>query len=228
MCGIVGYVGARDVSPVLLDGLRRLEYRGYDSAGIAVLNQDGRIDIRKSEGKLSKLVDTLNGAAPRGRLGLGHTRWATHGAPNDTNAHPHTDCSGRLAVVHNGIIENYAELRDDLRARDHKFITETDTEVLAHLIEEELRGTQDDIPTLIGAIQRALKQVRGTFGIGVMDVRHPDVLVGARHFSPLVVGLGQGENLIASDIPALLPYTQRILLMEDGEIAALTSDSVHL
>ncbi len=235
MCGIVGYVGPRDASPILLDGLRRLEYRGYDSAGIAVLAPGGRIEIRKCEGKLKKLVDTLNGSAPAGTLGLGHTRWATHGAPNDTNAHPHTDCTGRIAVVHNGIIENYADLRAELIGRGHVFATETDTEVLAHLIEQELAATSpaDDgvrhSPlALVDAVRRTLQRVRGTYGIGVIDLQNPDLLLAARHFSPLVIGLGTGENFIASDIPALLPHTRRILLIEDGEIAALTPEGAHL
>ncbi|HEX7594221.1 MAG TPA: glutamine--fructose-6-phosphate transaminase (isomerizing) [Anaerolineae bacterium] len=229
MCGIVGYVGPRAASPILLDGLRRLEYRGYDSAGIAILTPGGKIEIRKSEGKLKKLIDLLGDHAPAGHLGLGHTRWATHGAPNDTNAHPHADCTGRLVVVHNGIIENYAELRETLRARGHKFVTETDTEVLAHLIEDELRGAGGEgALALVGAVQRALKQVRGTYGIGVFEQSNPELLIGARHFSPLVVGMGDGENFIASDIPALLPHTKRVVLIEDGEIAALTRDSIHL
>jgi glucosamine--fructose-6-phosphate aminotransferase (isomerizing) len=229
MCGIVGYVGPRDATPILLDGLRRLEYRGYDSAGIAILAPGGKIEIRKSEGKLKKLIDTLNSSAPQGHLGLGHTRWATHGAPNDTNAHPHADCTGRIVVVHNGIIENYAELRESLRARGHAFITETDTEVLAHLIEDEWRGARGEgALAFVGAVQRALKQVRGTYGIGVFDQDYPELLIGARHFSPLVVGMGEGENFIASDIPALLPYTKNVVLIEDGEIAALTRDAVHL
>ncbi len=229
MCGIVGYVGARDATPILLDGLRRLEYRGYDSAGVAVLAPSGNIVIRKSEGKLNKLIDLVNGDAPRGQLGLGHTRWATHGAPNDTNAHPHADCTGRIVVVHNGIVENYVELRDELRAQGHKFITETDTEVLAHLIEEELRGARGEgALALVGAVQRALKRVRGAYGIGVFDRANPELLIGARHFSPLVVGLGNGENFIASDIPALLPHTRTMLLIEDGEIAALSRNDAHL
>ncbi len=229
MCGIVGYVGARNATPILLDGLRRLEYRGYDSAGVAVLVSSGKIEIRKSEGKLKKLVDVLNHDAPSGSLGLGHTRWATHGAPNDTNAHPHADCTGRLVVVHNGIVENYAELKEELQTQGHKFVTETDTEVLAHLIERELGGTQGNAAlALIGAVQRALKQVHGTYGIGVFDQSNPDLLIAARHFSPLIVGLGDGENFVASDIPALLPYTRRVVLIEDGEIAALTHEGVHL
>ncbi len=242
MCGIVGYVGPRDAAPILLDGLARLEYRGYDSAGVAVLTPDGKITIRKNEGKLKQLVVALDGNAPKGNLGMGHTRWATHGAPNDTNAHPHSDCAGRIAVIHNGIIENYAELRDELRARGHVFTTETDTEVLAHLIEEELtsptplpppspevrRGRGLGEGEVVGAVQRALKRVRGTYGVGVMDRENPDVLIGARHFSPLVVGLGQGENLLASDIPALLQHTKRVMLIEDGEVVALTRDAVRL
>lgn len=236
MCGIVGYVGLRDASPILLDGLRRLEYRGYDSAGIAIVTAQGTLEIRKNEGKLNKLIEALNGNAPRGNLGMGHTRWATHGAPNDVNAHPHTDCTGRIAVIHNGIIENFAELRDDLGGRGHKFATETDTEVLAHMIEEEMRPhlnspskrETDGTLALIGAVQRALKRVRGTYGIGVVDLDQPDLLIGARHFSPLVIGLGTNENFLASDIPALLPHTRRVLVIEDGEVAALTRDSVHL
>ncbi len=228
MCGIVGYVGTRDATPILLDGLRRLEYRGYDSAGIAILQANGVMAIRKSEGKLKKLVDALNGTAPTGQLGLGHTRWATHGAPNDTNAHPHTDCTGRLVVVHNGIVENYTALRDELREKGHLFITETDTEVLAHLIEEALKDQKDDTLGLLGAVQCALKRVHGAYGIGVFDRANPDLLIGARHFSPLVVGLGNGENFIASDIPALLPHTRTMLLIEDGEIAALSRNAAHL
>jgi glucosamine--fructose-6-phosphate aminotransferase (isomerizing) len=228
MCGIVGYVGPRDATPILLDGLRRLEYRGYDSAGIAIRVDDARIDIRKSEGKLKRLLDALDGNAPRGTLGLGHTRWATHGAPNDTNAHPHTDCAGRIAVVHNGIVENFSELRDELRARGHAFASETDTEVIAHLIEQEIEGSEGNAMELVGATRRALQRVRGTYGIGVMDRAHPELLIAARHFSPLIVGVGDGENFIASDIPAVLPHTRRVVLIEDGEVAALTRDAIRL
>lgn len=234
MCGIVGYVGPRDAAPILLDGLRRLEYRGYDSAGIAIVTPDGMLEIRKQEGKLQKLTDAMKNSAPRGNLGIGHTRWATHGAPNDVNAHPHSDCTGRIAVIHNGIIENYAGLRDELRAHGHSFTTETDTEVLAHLIEDELRSSLQPSPrggegvALVGAARRALKRVRGTYGIAVLDLEHPDLLIGARQFSPLIVGLGTHENFLASDIPALLPYTKKMLVIEDGEIAALTREGVHL
>lgn len=239
MCGIVGYVGPRDAAPILLDGLRRLEYRGYDSAGIAVVTPDRTLEIRKQEGKLQKLTDAMKNSAPRGNLGIGHTRWATHGAPNDVNAHPHSDCTGRIAVIHNGIIENYAELRDELRERGHSFTTETDTEVLAHLVEEELvlspssppaplLKQEDRATRLVPAVQRALKRVRGTYGIALLDLEQPDLLIGARHFSPLIVGLSTNENFLASDIPALLPHTRKMLVIEDGEIAALTCDAVHL
>lgn len=229
MCGIVGYVGYKEVSPVLLDGLKRLEYRGYDSAGIAVRTADGEIVIRKSEGKLSKLAGQLNGDAPRGTLGMGHTRWATHGAPNDVNAHPHTDESGRVAVIHNGIIENYAELREELKTRGHVFQSQTDTEIFAHLVEEEFetRGATDAL-NLLDAVREALKRVRGAYSFVVMDARVPDLMVGARHFSPLIVGVGENENLFASDIPALLEHTRRALIIEDGEVVALTHDVVKI
>jgi glutamine---fructose-6-phosphate transaminase (isomerizing) len=229
MCGIVGYVGTRDVSPILLDGLKRLEYRGYDSAGVAVRTSDGRLEIHKTQGKLKQLVEMLDGNAPRGTLGIGHTRWATHGVPNDVNAHPHGDCSGNLAVIHNGIVENFAELRAALLARGHRFVSETDTEVLAHLTEEEFekRGAQSEL-ALIDATRAALKQVRGAYSIGLLDARVPNLMIGARHFSPLVVGMGEGENLLASDIPALLAHTRRALVIEDGELVALTPEAVRI
>ncbi|HZQ09594.1 MAG TPA: glutamine--fructose-6-phosphate transaminase (isomerizing) [Anaerolineae bacterium] len=229
MCGIVGYVGDKQVSPILLDGLKRLEYRGYDSAGIAVRTDDGTIVVRKSEGKLSKLTNQLNGNAPRGTLGLGHTRWATHGAPNNVNAHPHTDEHGRVVVIHNGIVENYAELRDELKTRGHTFQSETDTEILAHLIEEEFetRGA-DSAVALMDAVRAALKRVRGAYALGVMDARVPDLIIGARHFSPLIVGVGENENLLASDVPALLHHTRRALIIEDGELVAITHNAVRL
>lgn len=229
MCGIVGYVGYKDVSPVLLDGLKRLEYRGYDSAGIAVRTADGMIAIRKSEGKLSRLAAQLNGSAPRGTMGIGHTRWATHGAPNDVNAHPHTDESGRVVVIHNGIIENYTELREVLKARGHVFQSQTDTEIFAHLVEEEFEALGASGATqLIDAVRASLKQVRGAYSFVVMDARVPDLLIGARHFSPLIVGVGEGENLFASDIPALLEHTRKALIIEDGELVALTHDAVRV
>ncbi len=229
MCGIVGYVGYKQVSPVLLDGLKRLEYRGYDSSGIAVRTDDGKIVVRKSEGKLSKLVNQLNGSAPQGTLGMGHTRWATHGAPNDMNAHPHTDERGNVAVIHNGIIENYAALRAELKTRGHVFQSETDTEILAHLVEEEFaaRGEQGAV-ALLDAVRAALQRVRGAYSFVIMDARVPDLMIGARHFSPLVVGVGENENLFASDIPALLEHTRRVLIIEDGEVVALTHDAVRV
>jgi len=229
MCGIVGYVGYKQVSPVLLDGLKRLEYRGYDSSGIAVRTDDGKIVVRKSEGKLSKLVNQLNGAAPRGTLGMGHTRWATHGAPNDVNAHPHTDESGNVAVIHNGIIENYMELRAELKTRGHVLQSETDTEIFAHLVEEEFAARGNvGAPALLDAVRAALGRVRGAYAFVIMDARVPDLIIGARHFSPLVVGVGEKENLFASDIPALLAHTRRVLIIEDGEIVALTHDAVRI
>lgn len=229
MCGIVAYVGQKQVSPVLLDGLKRLEYRGYDSAGIAVRTAQGNIEIRKSQGKLSKLSQQLNGSAPHGTLGMGHTRWATHGAPNDVNAHPHTDESGRVVVIHNGIIENYAELRDELKTRGHLLKSQTDTEIFAHLTEEEFeaRGAAGAL-NLIDAVRAALQRIRGAYSFVVMDARVPDLLIGARHFSPLIVGVGANENLFASDIPALLAHTRRALIIEDGEVVALTHDAVRI
>ena len=218
MCGIVAYSGHRAAAPILLEGLKRLEYRGYDSAGIAVVEPDHRIAIVKSEGKLSRLIETLNGSTPRGVLGVGHTRWATHGAPTTANAHPHTDPSGDIVVVHNGIIENYAALRAELAAQGHHFASETDTEVLAHLIAQEWNRQRGDYPA---AVRRALRRVEGAYAIATFSRSAPDVLVGARHFSPLVVGVGDGEGFIASDIPALLPYTRRALLLEDGEVVTL-------
>ncbi len=229
MCGIVGYVGYKEVGPVLLDGLKRLEYRGYDSAGIAVRTSEGKIEIRKREGKLSQLTNELNGSAPRGTLGMGHTRWATHGAPNDVNAHPHTDESGRVVVIHNGIIENYAELREELKTRGHVFQSQTDTEIFAHLVEEEFakRGNAGAV-NFIDAVRAALKLVRGAYSFVVMDARVPDLIIGARHFSPLIVGVGENENLFASDIPALLEHTRKALIIQDGEVVALTHDAVRI
>ncbi|MGE5574351.1 MAG: glutamine--fructose-6-phosphate transaminase (isomerizing) [Bacteroidota bacterium] len=219
MCGIVGYIGPRQASPILLDNLKKLEYRGYDSAGIAVLG-NGSIEVRKTEGRLAKLEAQLNGEAPAGCVGIGHTRWATHGRPSDVNAHPHSDCTGQLAVVHNGIIENYLALREWLEARGHAFNSETDTEVLPHLIEQYYNGD------LAGAVRQALSRARGSFAIAVISRRDPDMIVAARKDSPLIVGLGKGENFLASDIPAVMAATREIFVMEDGEVAILTSDSV--
>jgi len=230
MCGIVGYVGQRFAAPILLDGLKRLEYRGYDSAGIAVLTPDHEMVIEKTQGKLARLLDALEGRMPPGFLGVGHTRWATHGAPTRANAHPHTDCTGRLVVVHNGIIENFASLRQELTGRGHVFRSETDTEVVAHLIEEELAAGPGDGTSepFADAVRRALQRVRGAYAIATFTLDDPWLLVGARLFSPLVVGLGTGENYLASDIPALLGQTRRALLLEDGEVVAIRPEGVTI
>jgi glucosamine--fructose-6-phosphate aminotransferase (isomerizing) len=222
MCGIVGYVGPRDAAPILLDGLRRLEYRGYDSAGIALLTEDGDVFIEKKAGKLTNLTDHLNGSAPAGHPGIAHTRWATHGRPTDANAHPHTDCSGRLALIHNGIIENYRELKDELQAAGHRFTSETDTEVLAHLIETQYDGD------LVEAVRAALNRVSGAYAIGVMHTDHPNQIVGARMNVPLIVGLGNGEGFLASDVPAILEHTKNVVILHEGDIAEVTPEGVRI
>src|SRR6059036_3317839 len=196
MCGIVGYTGSRQAAPLLLEGLRRLEYRGYDSAGLALI-EDGRIEVHKAPGKISALEKELGAALPAGHAGIAHTRWATHGAPNTVNAHPHTDCGGTLALIHNGIIENAGPLRAALTKRGHVFRSETDTEVLAHLIEELL--AKQPAGTLVEAVAGALHQVEGTYGIAVVTTREPDTIVAARRGSPLLVAIGSGENFVASD-----------------------------
>jgi glucosamine--fructose-6-phosphate aminotransferase (isomerizing) len=231
MCGIVGYVGPRFATPILLDGLRRLEYRGYDSAGIAVLNLGGEIEIAKTEGKLQRLLDALGDDGPTGFLGLGHTRWATHGLPNEINAHPHSDCDRRIVLVHNGIIENYSELREKLLSGGHSFVSETDTEVLAHLFEEEyetLVGEGYGEPVLPEAVRRGLQKVQGAYGIAAFCRDEPQVLVGARRFSPLIVGLGRGENYLASDMPAIMRHTRRALVVDDEEVVTLTPQGVSI
>ncbi len=224
MCGIIGYIGSRPVIPVLLEGLRRLEYRGYDSAGVAVFDK-GRLEVIRALGKLVNLQEKLAdyGKNPKG-IGLGHTRWATHGEPSEGNAHPHGDCAQELVVVHNGIIENYHQLRRELEAKRHVFLSQTDTEVLPHLIEEALKETHD----LVQAVRRALSRVEGAYALGVLWAGDPNTLVAARNQSPLVIGLGEGENFIASDIPALLPWTRKVLFLEDGEMAVLTRESCRL
>ncbi len=222
MCGIVGYVGPRDAAPILLEGLRRLEYRGYDSAGIALLTESGEVFIEKKAGKLTNLTDHLNGDAPAGHPGIAHTRWATHGRPNDTNAHPHTDCTGKLALIHNGIIENYAEIKTRLAAAGHRFTSETDTEVLAHLIESNYSGD------LVEAVRCSLNEVRGAYAIGVMHTEHPNRIVGARMNVPLIVGLGDGEGFLASDVPAILEHTKNVVILHEGDIADVTPEGTRI
>jgi len=224
MCGIMGYVGSRQALPILIDGLRRLEYRGYDSAGIAVLGE-GHIEVRKAAGKLSRLEEvTSNGNGLLGTIGIGHTRWATHGLPTEQNAHPHTDCTGTVVVIHNGIIENFLSLREALQARGHIFRSDTDTEVLAHLIEEELRTLDAGRRApLEDAVRRAIAQTTGAYAIVVMSSDQPDRIVAVRQVSPLIVGLGQGETILASDIPAVLSHTREVMVIEDGEMAVITA-----
>jgi glucosamine--fructose-6-phosphate aminotransferase (isomerizing) len=223
MCGIVGYVGPKNATPILIDGLARLEYRGYDSAGIAVISDQGALEVRKAAGNLQNLRTAVAIAEPAGYAGIGHTRCATHGRPTDTNAHPHSDCSGNVTVVHNGIIENYVELRDDLLAKGHTFQSETDTEVLSHLIEDAL--TRAQVTSLAEAVRQALRQVTGSYSIAVVSRDFPDRLVGARLTGPLIVGLGDGENFLASDIPAILRHTREITILEEGEIVEVTRTS---
>ncbi|HEX6540422.1 MAG TPA: glutamine--fructose-6-phosphate transaminase (isomerizing) [Ktedonobacterales bacterium] len=215
MCGIVGYTGDKSATPILLEGLRRLEYRGYDSAGIAVLSEAGNLHVHKAAGKLENLRSAVATIEPTGSVGIGHTRWATHGRPNDDNAHPHSDCTGDVMVVHNGIIENYAELRDELTTRGHVFRSETDTEVLAHLLEDLL----PESASLGEAVRKALARVTGSYAIAVVSRHFPGHIAGARLNGPLIVGLGENENFLASDIPAILRHTREIIVLEEGEVA---------
>lgn len=217
MCGIVGYIGGRDAQPILLQSLKRLEYRGYDSCGIAVLGST--IKVSKDVGR----VEQLEKALPRdkGRLGIGHTRWATHGKPSRSNAHPHTDCSGNISVVHNGVIDNYQQLRDELTGEGHRFLSETDTEVMPHLIERYYQGNLEQ------AVKRALADVKGSYALIVLIADHEELLV-ARNESPLVIGVGDGENFVASDVPALLDYTDRVIYLEDGDVGIITGDAIRL
>ena len=215
MCGIVGYTGPRQALPVLLDGLKRLEYRGYDSAGIALIS-DGKLLVEKSAGKIAALEAQLGNDMPAANVGIAHTRWATHGAPNTRNAHPHTDCAGNIAVAHNGIIENHAVLRQMLISKGHRFTSETDTETLAHLIEQFYEGSLEQ------AVAAALQEVEGTYGIAVISVKEPDTIVAARSGSPLLLGLGNGENFVASDPSAVLAYTRSVVYLDEGNLAVVT------
>src|SRR5213594_1696767 len=225
MCGIVGYIGNREVSGVLLDGLKRLEYRGYDSCGVAII-EEGRPKIIRSVGRIGTLEEKIRGTNPTNgsvKCGIGHTRWATHGRPSEINSHPHRDCTGRFYVAHNGIIENYLYLKHRLMAEGHIFATETDTEVLPHLIEAYYDGD------LEGAVRRALEDVAGVYGIAVVSSEGDGrQIVAARNGPPLVVGIGSGENFVASDVPALLPYTRQIVFLNDGEVAVVGSDAIEI
>ncbi len=220
MCGIIGYIGQREVVPILLDGLRRLEYRGYDSAGVAVV-RDGAIELRRSAGKLSRLEEVIGASPVDGDYGIGHTRWATHGRPTEENAHPHRDCSGRIVVVHNGIIENYLQLKQQLQREGHKFVTETDTEIVAHLVEREMQGDG-----LENAVRRALLLLRGLFALVLISSDDPQKIVAVRNGPPVVIGLGDGEFFVASDIPAILQHTRDVIFMGDEEMAVITPKGV--
>ncbi len=221
MCGIVGYIGAQSASDILVEGLKRLEYRGYDSAGIAI-NANGVLDLRREVGKLRNLERQLVASPPVGSVGIGHTRWATHGRPTTYNSHPHTDESGNLVVVHNGIIENFVSLKNELMGAGVKFSSDTDTEVIAHLVASAYRGD------LLDAVFQALSRVEGTYAIAVMHKDNPDLLVGGRRGSPLIVGIGEGENFLASDIPAILGHTRQIVYLEDGQVAEVSRDRVRV
>ena len=220
MCGIMGYVGPQQAAPILLDGLRRLEYRGYDSAGVAVTN--GKIDVRKAEGKIDRLAELLESSPLEGTIGIGHTRWATHGEPSDVNAHPHTDPTGEFVVVHNGIIENFQSLREELEQKGHEFTSETDTEILAHLVAREYQGD------LEAAIRSAVAKAEGAYALVVMSKKEPGKIVAVRRISPLIVGLGDGETFLASDIPAVLHRTRNFLIVEDGEMVVVTADGARV
>src|SRR6266540_5298994 len=221
MCGIIGYIGEKQVLPILIDGLRRLEYRGYDSAGVAVVH-DGEIELRRSAGKLARLEEVLAVNPVEGEYGIGHTRWATHGRPTEENAHPHRDCTGRIVVVHNGIIENYLDLKKQLAKEGHVFVTETDTEIVAHLVEREMK--EDGLEN---AVRRALLYMRGLFALVLISADDPNKIVAVRNGPPIVVGLGDSEFFVASDIPAILAHTRDVVFMGDEEMAVITPSGVE-
>ncbi len=224
MCGIVGYIGPKKVVPLILDGLRRLEYRGYDSAGIAVVTEAGKMEIRRASGKLRNLEETIRLSPIDGIYGVGHTRWATHGRPTEENAHPHRDCTGQIVVVHNGIIENYLELKKQLIAEGHKFVTETDTEIIAHLVEKFMK----DGGPLEDAVRKTVKLLHGAYALTVLSTHDKNKIVTARLGPPAVVGLGQDEYFVASDIPALLHHTRDVIFLDDGDLAVLTTKGVRI
>ena len=223
MCGIVGYIGSKKVVPVIVEGLRKLEYRGYDSAGIAVVDAAGKLHVRRAPGKLKNLENVIQSSPIEGTYGIGHTRWATHGRPTEENAHPHRDCSGQYVVVHNGIIENYLELKEKLQGEGHKFVTETDTEVVAHLVEKYAKSLPFE-----EAVRKTLKDLRGIYSLVFLSANDPQKLIAARIGPPSVVGLGDGEYFVASDIPALLEHTRRIFFLVDGDVAVLTREGVRV
>ncbi len=223
MCGIIGYIGNNEAVEVLVDGLKKLEYRGYDSAGIAIIGKDGLV-LNRCEGKISKLEELIRKRIPEGKVGVGHTRWATHGRPSEENAHPHTDCKGKLVVVHNGIIENYLPLKKKLKSEGHRFKSETDTEVIAHLIEKHLRKDGQ----LLDSVQKALKEVKGSYALAVISTDELGSVVAARRESPLIIGVGKGENFIASDVPAILGRTREVIYLDDGEVARIKKDGIEV
>jgi len=222
MCGIVGYIGGQAAVPIILDGLKRLEYRGYDSAGIAVLEKGNCLGVRRAQGKLRNLEEALRLSPVEGSYGIGHTRWATHGRPTEENAHPHRDCHGDIVVVHNGIVENYLSLKQQLVEEGHRFVTETDTEVIAHLVEKHFDGNLEN------AVRDAVRQLTGVFALSVISRKDPNKIVAARSGPPVVVGLGDHEYFVASDVPAILGYTRDMFFLADGDMAVLTRDGVHL
>src|SRR6187402_3920524 len=221
MCGIIGYLGSKPVVPVLIEGLRRMEYRGYDSAGVALVSPEG-ISLRRSAGKLANLEDVIDSDPIAGDYGVGHTRWATHGRPTEENAHPHRDCTGKIVVVHNGIIENYLQLKQELQREGHKFVTETDTEIVAHLVEREMKTDG-----LENAVRRALLLMRGLFALVLISADDPDKIVAVRKGPPIVVGLGDREFFVASDIPAILSHTRDVVFLGDEEMAIITRTGVE-
>ena len=223
MCGIVGYIGPKKVVPVIIEGLRKLEYRGYDSAGIAVVDASGKLHLRRAPGKLRNLEEVIQNSPIDGTYGIGHTRWATHGRPTEENAHPHRDCTGQYVVVHNGIIENYLELKEKLQRQGHKFVTETDTEIVAHLVEEYAKNFPFE-----QAVRKTLKDLRGIYSLVFLSAKDPQKLIAARIGPPSVIGLGDGEYFVASDIPALLQHTRNIFFLADGDVAVLTRDGVRV
>src|SRR6516164_4025011 len=227
MCGIVGYVGKKEVVPVIIDGLRRLEYRGYDSAGIAVVCDGEGLQIRRAEGKLRNLEEAIRQKPLEGTYGIGHTRWATHGRPTEENAHPHRDCTGKIVVVHNGIVENYLSLKKKLIEEGHKFTTETDTEIIAHLVEKYfLRKSNGHRPSLEEAVRKTVKLLTGVFALAVISEEEPNKIVAARNGPPAVIGLGNDEYFVASDVPAILYHTRDLFFLHDGDLAVVTPSGV--